>query len=311
MPSGRKANPAPKDDHSQVDVEALAKSSSAMTALHEQNKEITDRYGDGLPYDRARVVSEARFFMGASAEAMLEAGKRLILLKENEPHGEFTEIVEERLGLSISTAQKLMRAAVKYLAPALGAKAPTSALLLLGRSKLLELVTEPDEDIAALAAGGTIAGLDLDDMQAMTARELRAALVEARQAAAAKDKVIAKKDAKLNKLAEEAELRKALGSDDQATLDTLRDVTTAAEIALAQLASAISGVMSSSPSEATATAARHAAEYVAQRLADLINDHGISVDVDEMLTPHWLSGAEAQAALGEAKPARGTRKRGE
>ena len=81
------------------------------------------------------------------------------------------------------------------------------------------------------------------------------------------------------------------------------DATTAAEIALAQLTSVISLVLSSSPSEATATAARHAGEYVAQRLADLINDHGISVDFVEMLTPHWLSATEAQAEATKAAAA--------
>ncbi len=298
MPAGRKSNPAPKDDHAEVDARALEKASSAMTALHEQNREIAERYGDGLPYDRSRVVSEARFFMAQSAEAMLELGKRLIQIKENEPHGEFVEIVEQRLGINPRTARNMMQAAIKFLAPAVAEKRLAPAVLALGKGKLLELITEPDEAIEALAEGGTVAGLDLDDIQAMSTRELRAALVEARQTAAAKDRIIAKKDAKLNKLAEDEEKRKALAlGDDQVTLDLLRDATVSSELALAQLASVIGGVLSGSPTEATATAARHAGEYLAQRLADLINDHGIPVDFAELITPTWLSSAEAQAAL--------------
>jgi len=308
----RKPAPAPvTDHHPKPDSAALQQASEALTVVGARSQEVAERFGDGTPYERARVISEARFFMAQSAEAMLELGKRLIQIKENEPHGDFLEILENRLGLSPRTAQQMMQAAVKYLAPAVTANARAPALLALGKAKLLDLLAEPDEAIEALAEGGTVAGLDLDDMRAMTSRELRAALIEARKSAAAKDKVIAKKDAALNKLAEEAELRKALGSDDQATLDALRDVTVSAELALAQLASSISGVLSSSPSEATATAARHAAEYVAQRLADLINDHGISVDFVEMLTPHWLSAADAQAALAEPRPSRGRGKRGE
>lgn len=50
---------------------------------------IIEQFGDGLPYERTRVVNEARFFASQSAEAMLQFGKRLILIKENEPYGEF------------------------------------------------------------------------------------------------------------------------------------------------------------------------------------------------------------------------------
>lgn len=292
----RKPNPAPTAEHAPLDTEALQQASNALTIVGERSKEVAERFGDGQPYDRARCINEARFFMSQSAEAMLEAGKRLVQIKENEPHGDFLDIVENRLGLATRTAQRMMAASIKYLAPALAAKAPTLALL--GKSKLFELMTEDDEELDALAEGGTVAGLDLDDIQSMSARELRAALVEARQTAAAKDKIIAKKDAKLNKLAEDEEKRKALAlGDDQATLDLLRDATVSAELALAQLTSAIGGVLSGSPTEATATAARHAGEYLAQRLADLINDHGIPVDFAELITPTWLNAAEAQAAL--------------
>jgi hypothetical protein len=50
---------------------------------------------------------------------MLEAGKRLILIKEHEPHGMFIQIVEEQLGLTQSTAQRMMQAALKFSHPAL------------------------------------------------------------------------------------------------------------------------------------------------------------------------------------------------
>ncbi|MDE8666932.1 hypothetical protein PUN16_030700 [Pseudomonas aeruginosa] len=66
--------------------------------MTEHSAEAAAQFGDGLLYDRIRVVNEARFYMAQSAEAMLEAGKRLIVLKEHEPHGEFTQIVTEQLG---------------------------------------------------------------------------------------------------------------------------------------------------------------------------------------------------------------------
>ncbi|EEV5586337.1 DUF3102 domain-containing protein, partial [Escherichia coli] len=55
----------------------------SLNAMTQHSTEIMQLFGDGLPYERDRVVHEARFYMAQSAEAMLEAGKRLILLKEN------------------------------------------------------------------------------------------------------------------------------------------------------------------------------------------------------------------------------------
>lgn len=147
-----------------------------QNATSEHREAVLAQFGDGLPYDRARVVTEAKFFMAQSAEAMLEAGKRLILIKEHEPHGGFIEIVENELGLAKRTAQLMMQAAAKYLSPKLQSKA--QALALLGKSKLFELLTEDDDELAALAEGGTVAGMALDDIERMTCRELRAALRE-------------------------------------------------------------------------------------------------------------------------------------
>lgn len=100
--------------------------------------------------------------MAQSAEAMLEAAKRLTILKECEPHGEFESIVRDALGIPERTAQRLMQASIKYMSPQLSAKAP--ALALLGKTKLFELMTEDDDVLSELADGGTIAGMTLDDI---------------------------------------------------------------------------------------------------------------------------------------------------
>ncbi|APC14552.1 DUF3102 domain-containing protein [Pseudomonas frederiksbergensis] len=179
------------------------------------NAEVMAQFGDGLPYDRTRLVNEARFYMAQSAEAMLEAGKRLIVLKENEPHGDFEQIVREQLGMPERTAQRMMQAALKYLSPQLQAKAP--ALALLGKTKLFELIAEDDEDLAALADGGTVAGLVLEDIDRMTSRELRAALRDARDDFSAQGKVMAKKTADLDDA--KVELEKARKRIQSATPD--------------------------------------------------------------------------------------------
>lgn len=184
-----------------VDQTALVASANEMAA---HQGEIMQRFGDGLPYDRIRVVGEARFYMAQSAEAMLEAGKRLIVLKENEPHGDFTEILETQLGLADRTARLMMQATLKYSSPKLESK--RQALAVLGKTKLFELMAADDEELVELAEGGTVAGLTLDDVDRMTTRELRRALREARENAAAVAKVTASKDDKINKL--DAELTK-------------------------------------------------------------------------------------------------------
>ncbi len=180
----------------------------SLNAMTQHRMEIMQQFGDGLPYERDRIVHEARFYMAQSAEAMLEAGKRLIILKENEPHGDFINIVESELSMSKRTAQVMMQASIKYLSPQLESKAQTFALL--GKAKLFELMTEDDENLAELADGGTVAGLTLDDVDRMSVRELRQALREARETHAAQQQVLAGKDEKINELATKLEKKSRL-----------------------------------------------------------------------------------------------------
>lgn len=198
-PSARKSGkPAPTVEV--VDASAPSKpSSSAVTILSAQAGEAMKVIGYDLAYDRDRVIQEARFYMAQSAEAMLEAGRRLLVIKEHEPHGDFLVIVEERLGLNVRAAQRMMAASAKYLLnPALESKA--TALSLLGKTKLFELMSEADADLAALAEGGTLAGHTLDEVDAMTSRELRAALREAQAEKQAGDALLEKKNKRIDQL---------------------------------------------------------------------------------------------------------------
>ena len=170
----------------------------SLNAMTQHRMEIMQQFGDGLPYERDRVVHEARFYMAQSAEAMLEAGKRLIILKENEPHGEFIKILESELGLAYRTSVRMMQASTKYLSPALKPNVPTLAHL--GKAKLFELMTEDDEELAELGDGGTVAGMTLDDVDRMSVRELRQALREARETNAAQQRVLADKNEKIDSL---------------------------------------------------------------------------------------------------------------
>lgn len=290
----RKPIPAADIVDAPINRQALAEDSAALTAVGDHSHQVAELYGEGLPYDRSRIVSEARFFLAQSAESMLEAGKRLILLKENEAHGEFVGVVEGQLGLNARTARVMMQAAAKYLAPAIASKRQAPAVLALGRAKLLELVAEPDEDIEALADGGTLAGMTIDEIDAMSSRELRAELRKEREArkkdAGAKDKVIQRKEGKISELEEQlARLTDGLSNpSEQAQIDLVRDAAVGAEVALRRLVHDAGQVSESPATEVAATAARQSVEFVAQLFATLINEAGIAVDFTDMVTPTWL-----------------------
>jgi hypothetical protein len=119
-----------------------------------------------------------RFYQRRTVEDLLELGKRLILLKELTPHGEFEERVD-MLGIADRTARRFMGAA---------AKVSKSEKLshLAGRAKnasaLLELVTYDDDDLDSLA--------DIDDVERMSPSQLRAALRESQRNYEAREQVI-------------------------------------------------------------------------------------------------------------------------
>ena len=176
----------------------------SLNAMTEHRLEIMQQFGDGLPYERDRIVHETRFYMAQSAEAMLEAGKRLVILKENEPHGDFINILENDLGLEPRVARRMMQASVKFLGNG-DQNSKRTALTVLGKTKLYELMVLDDEELDALADGGTVAGATLDDIDRMTSRELKAALREARETNAAQQRVLADKNEKIDSLSTKLE----------------------------------------------------------------------------------------------------------
>lgn len=181
-----------------ADTPNLPAMADAANVLAAHSVAVAQQFGNGTPYDRERTINEARFYMGTAAEAMLEAGRRLILLKENEPYGEFVVIVEGQLGIAARTARLMMQAAIKYSSPQLASK--RQALAVLGKTKLFELMTEDDEDLSALAEGATVAGLKLDDIERMTTRELRQALRESKENAEAQARLLSDKNERIDQL---------------------------------------------------------------------------------------------------------------
>src|SRR3569623_1192101 len=161
---------APKAaQHDNIDDQALKQGTQSLVVVSQNAAAVAEMVGYDLPYNRERIVQEARFYMGQSAEAMLEAGKRFLVLKENEDHGSFLEVVEQQLGMEVRVVQKMMQAAAKYLTnPALGSNA--KALSHLGKTKLYEMMVMDDDSLAELAEGGTVAGCWMPAKAAPTLR---------------------------------------------------------------------------------------------------------------------------------------------
>ncbi len=141
------------------------------------------------------LEDEIRFYQRRTVEACLELGKRLILLKEMTPHGEFKQRTE-MLNINERAAQRFMSAAFKFT------KSDNLSVLKAAgnQSKLLELLVLDDEEIAELSNGGSVSDITLDDIDRMTASELRKKLREAKADNTAKDQLIQKKDLKINEL---------------------------------------------------------------------------------------------------------------
>ena len=158
-----------------------------MTETQRNMQAVVATYGDNLPYSYERVLNECAFFIEASAKSAIELGKRLVVLKEMEGHGNFGRALEI-LGLSNGTAHNVMKVAMKL------SNFQTSGNLLSGvksRSKVFELMILDNDELKELSDGGTVAGLKLDDIDRMSVRELRAALRESRETVKSKDNIAA------------------------------------------------------------------------------------------------------------------------
>jgi hypothetical protein len=121
------------------------------------------------PLTQGVLEDEIRFYQRRTVEAILETGKRLLILKEVTPHGEFTQRVE-MLGFSGPTARRFMQAASKT------AKSLNLSVLstqVKSTSAFLELVTHDDDVLENLK--------ELDNIDRMSASELRAALRQSEQ----------------------------------------------------------------------------------------------------------------------------------
>lgn len=277
--------------HDDADHAALDSGANSLAQVAGSAAQVVEMMGYELAYNRDRIVQETRFYMGTAAEAMLEAGKRLVLLKEHEQHGEFMRIVEEQLGIPLRTAQQMMQASVKYLStPQLASKAQTFALL--GKSKMFELMTLDNDSLVELSEGGTIAGLTLDEVDRMSVRELKAALREAQADARAKDDVLAGKSATIDRL-QTKKARLQPPTPDEEVAEIRRETSDYAFQAEAIIRGSLRegiGQLSQKDLESGASQGEFVAGLLAQlerAIAEVRSEFGVKAAPDGNLRPEW------------------------
>ena len=188
--------------HQLANIQAMADASNALAVTADQTTHNAAALALQFGYDGSLSIGsledEIRFYQRRTIEACLELGKRLLLLKELTPHGEFNPRLE-LLGINCRMAQKFMSATLKF------SKVNSSSLLKASgtQTKLLELVILDDDELADLENGATVRGLTLDAIETMSVSELKKALRKKDLELQSKDAVITKKDQKLNQLDQE------------------------------------------------------------------------------------------------------------
>lgn len=169
-------------------------------ALH--SMQVMEQWGDGEVYNEAVWVEKGKQAINKTLEGMFELGKALIVLKEHTEHGRFLEIAEKEFGIKRAEVARLINATMRFGSKEMKQVQAKFSEKGIGKSKILELLVEDDDNLIELANGGDINGNTLDDVDRMTIKELRLALREAREDKQAKDEVISQKSAKIDELAE-------------------------------------------------------------------------------------------------------------
>lgn len=244
------------------------------------------------------LEEEIRFYQRRTVEAVLETGKRLVILKELAGHGEFLKSLE-RLDIASRAAQRLMQATIKF------SNASTSTLLALpnlNESKMIELLVLDEGEIEALDQGDTVRGVKLDDIDCMSVSELRRALRTSKADHAAeladKDRVIAQKSNKIDELVEDKNRRDGMTeAERQAELEqTLSAAVLEATGYLLPVRQAVHEIRELANCPVGLSASLEGAlNRLAAEVMGIAADYGVVLN----LTPDWLDAGDSEADGGD------------
>lgn len=240
---GAKPLPAAETVGPQIDGDKLADRHQELQVLAKAEagvRQLAASLGYEGALDTDSLWSMVEYRQRRSVEDILEMGRGLLLLKEQTAHGDFQQQCEAR-SIHPRAAQRLMGVALKF------SKSDTMSLLKAAgtQAKVLELAVLDDDDLQALESGESVAGITLDDVERMSAGELRRALRETRADADAKDQRIQKLSDDLNKAEEKTvkAARKWKAATPDERLATLQQRVSEAELEIvANIGSQTSGL---------------------------------------------------------------------
>lgn len=214
-----------------------AEFSSAMEGMRQEGKSLSlagsqhaatvravaAQFGYQLPaecVDPDLIQRDISSNMRRTAEAMLQVGLGLIVLKEACQHGEFMARLGV-LGFEPSVARRYMTVASKL------SKRATSHVLLKAidsQSKLLELIVLDDEQLEEFELTGQTGELKLDDVATMSVKELRAKVRELKGEVESKEGLLTTRSKNIDALEERlARMKKA--PPDEVRLELQRNAT--------------------------------------------------------------------------------------
>lgn len=247
-------------------------------------------------YNPAACINRIRGLMSAASQAMLEIGETLILIREHESAQGFADMLET-VGMERRTALRTMQAARKFR---LGLTAPQQAALQdLSRGTLLELLVLDDEDVAELAEGGSVLGLQLDDVATMPTSKLRLELRKARQAqkeaTETAERLLASKNEKIDHLETQVDKYTHGGKDEKARLAAEREANAVAAMqasatellgAIQRFGVAVADCLAD-PSATRREVAETTTQWLFQRIVLVTLENEIPVDFAALVNPSF------------------------
>ena len=247
-------------------------------------------------YNPAACVSKLRGLMATASQTMLEIGETLILVHEHESAQGFADMLAQ-VGMERRTAMRTMQAARKFR---LGlTSSQQTALQDLSRGTLLELLVLDDEDVQELADGGSVLGLQLDDVATMPTSKLRQELRKARQAqkeaSETAERLLASKNEKIDHLETQVDKYTHGGRDEKARLAAEREANAVAAMqasatellgAIQRFGVAVADCLAD-PTPTRRELAESTAQWLFQRIVLVTLENEIPVDFAAMVNPNF------------------------
>ncbi|MGB5908744.1 MAG: DUF3102 domain-containing protein [Stenotrophomonas maltophilia] len=234
-----------------------ATDAAQMEQMRDRQLALVEQFGDGLPWHPDHYENAIRSELRRGCEAFLRAGRYLMVARECAAHGEWMSMLQ-RLGIGHEQARRMIEAAKRVEALPNSSTSRNLLEAAKSESKLIELLSLPEEQFKELAETGETGELQLDDVGNMSVRELREAVRNARADIEAKDQRISKLSDDLNREHEKttkAQRRWKTAEPDQQLIILKQAVTEAEQAVLAALGNGKAGLMA-----AVRACAMHASE---------------------------------------------------